>query len=132
MTVNDPIADLLATIRNGQNARLAQVKCPSSRLRREVVRVLEEEGYISGYSEENVRKGISQLIIRLKYVDGQGVIRESKKVSKPGLRVYAPLRGFQKFYNGLGIAILSTSKGVMSDHHARQKNVGGEVLCYVF
>lgn len=132
MAVNDPIADLLATIRNGQNARLAQVKAPASRLRRDVLKVLEEEGYISGYSEEEVRKGVKQLAIRLKYVDGRGVIQDSRKVSKPGRRVYSPLRNFRKFYNGLGIAILSTSKGVMSDHNARQQNVGGEVLCYIF
>ncbi|MCP5361912.1 MAG: 30S ribosomal protein S8 [Hyphomicrobiales bacterium] len=132
MAVTDPIADMLATIRNGQQAKLAYTETPYSQLREQVLKVLEEEGYISGIEQVEIRKGIKRLKIKLKYFEGQGAIKEMKKISKPGRRVYKAIDDLQKFYNGLGISILSTSKGVMSDHRARQENVGGEVLCNVF
>ncbi len=133
MAMTDPVANMLATIRNGQRAKLAVVHyLPSSSEKKNVLDVLQREGYIRAYSEEDVRKGIKQLKIELKYSEGKPVIRNIKRISKPGNRVYASVTKFPKVYNGLGISILSTSKGVMSDHEARIANVGGEVLCSVF
>lgn len=132
MSMTDPLADMLARIRNGQQARLYSVVTPASALRKNVLEVLKGEGYINGYAEEQDDNGKPQIRIELRYLDGKPVIRELKKVSKPGRRVYTKIADLKKFYNGLGISILSTSKGVLSDHSARQQGVGGEVLCCVF
>ncbi len=132
MSMSDPLGDLLTRIRNGQRARLRSVDSPNSKVRRNVLEVLKREGYIRGYSEFNVRKGIDQLTIELKYHDGEPVIREITRVSTPGRRVYSKIRDLPRVYGGLGIAILSTPNGVLSDEDARSANVGGEVLCHVF
>jgi small subunit ribosomal protein S8 len=132
MTMSDPLGDMLTRIRNGQQARQAVVASPASNLRANVLDVLHREGYIRGFSREQVRPGINQLKIELKYVDGEPVIREIARVSKPGRRIYSKLSDLPRVYNGLGIAILSTPRGVMSDNEARAAKVGGEVLCRVF
>ena len=132
MSMTDPVGDLLARIRNGQRAGLAVVNSPASKQRLRVLDVLEREGYIRGYSQAELRAGIHELTIELKYADGEPVIREITRISKPGRRVYSKIRDLRRVYGGLGIAILSTPKGVLSDHDARAENVGGEVLCHVF
>lgn len=132
MSMTDSLADMLTRIRNGQRAKLAYVTSPLSKLRISVLEVLKKEGYIREYSTEIGADNKQQLKIELKYVEGQPVIREITRVSKPGRRIYSPIEALQKFYNGLGVAIVSTSKGVMSDYDARLANVGGEVLCVVF
>jgi small subunit ribosomal protein S8 len=132
MSISDPLGDLLTRIRNGQRAKLQSVKSPSSRLRANVLTVLEREGYIRGFETAEVSPGISEIRIELKYHDGTPVIREITRVSKPGRRVYAKIKDLPRVYNGLGISILSTPQGVMSDAEARAANVGGEVLCQVF
>ena len=132
MSMSDPLGDMLTRIRNGQRAHQAVVAAPASNLRANVLEVLKREGYIRGFTREQVRPGISQLKIELKYVDGEPVIREISRVSKPGRRVYASVKGLPRVNNGLGVAILSTPKGVMADHDARDNNVGGEILCTVF
>lgn len=130
--VNDSVANLLAAISNGQRARLTTVTVGSSKLLKNVLTVLKSEGYVNDFSEEKGKFVSGQIKIELRYVDGQPVIKEFKKVSKSGRRVYKSIEDLPKHYNGLGISILSTSKGVMSDHEARQKNVGGEILCTLF
>jgi small subunit ribosomal protein S8 len=130
--MTDPLGDMLTRIRNGQMARKTSVTAPASRLRANVLEVLKREGYIRDYSEAPVRTGISELTIELKYHEGQPVIREISRVSKPGRRVYSKIKDLPKVSNGLGISILSTPRGVMSDAEARVANVGGEVLCQVF
>jgi small subunit ribosomal protein S8 len=132
MTMSDPLADMLTRIRNGQRARQAVVAAPASNFRANVLDVLKREGYIRGFTSEQVRPGIAQLKIELKYVDGEPVIREISRISKPGRRIYSKLADLPRVYNGLGIAVLSTPRGVMSDNEARAANVGGEVLCRVF
>ncbi len=132
MALSDPIGDLLTRIRNGQRAKKSAVNAPASRLRSNVLDVLKREGYIRGYSQFEVRPGIDELKIELKYYEGDPVIRKISRVSKPGRRVYSKIKDLPRFYNGLGIAILSTPRGVMSDAEARDANVGGEVLCQVF
>ena len=132
MTMSDPLGDMLTRIRNGQRAHQAVVASPASKLRANVLEVLKREGYIRGFSQEQVRAGVSELKIELKYVDGEPVIREISRVSKPGRRIYSSLSDLPRVYNGLGIAVLSTPRGVMSDNEARAANVGGEVLCRVF
>jgi small subunit ribosomal protein S8 len=132
MAMSDPLGDMLARIRNGQRARFSKVRAPASKLRSNVLEVLKREGYIRGYRKLEVREGISELEIELKYAEGEPVIREIARVSKPGRRVYSKIKELPRYYNGLGIAILSTPRGVMSDHEARAANVGGEVLCRVF
>jgi small subunit ribosomal protein S8 len=132
MTMSDPLGDMLTRIRNGQRAQKTAIDAPASRLRTNVLDVLQREGYIRGYSEAELKKGISELRIELKYHDGQPVIREIQRISKPGRRVYSKIRDLAPVYNGLGISILSTPQGVMSDGEARAANVGGEVLCMVF
>ena len=132
MTMTDPIADMLTRIRNGQRAHKPMVQSPASKIRANVLEVLQREGYIRGYSREEVRPGVAELKIELKYVDGEPVIREITRVSKPGRRIYSRIADLPRIYNGLGIAILSTPRGVMSDNEARAANVGGEVLCRVF
>ncbi len=132
MSMTDPVSDLLTRIRNGQRARKSAVSSPSSKLRSNVLEVLKREGYIRGYSSREIAKGFSQIEIELKYYEGDPVIRNIKRVSKPGRRVYSGIRDLANVHNGLGIAILSTPRGVLSDAEAREQNVGGEVLCQVF
>ena len=132
MTMSDPLGDMLTRIRNGQRARSSSVNSPASRIRANVLEVLQREGYIRGYSESQMRAGINELRIELKYHEGEPVIKEIKRVSTPGRRVYSKIKDLPRVYNGLGIAILSTPRGVMSDSEARAANVGGEVLCRVF
>ncbi|MGE4372705.1 MAG: 30S ribosomal protein S8 [Xanthobacter sp.] len=132
MSVNDPIGDLITRIRNAQLRRKDKTSTPGSRLRASVLEVLRDEGYIRGYSATDHGNGRSEFEIELKYFDGQPVIREISRVSKPGRRVYASVKNLPRVANGLGIAVVSTPQGVMADHEARDKNVGGEVLCTVF
>lgn len=132
MLLSDPLGDLLTRIRNGQRAGKPVVESPSSNLRMNVLEVLKREGYIRGYTSEDVRAGITNLRVELKYQDGQPVIRNIDRVSKPGRRVYKKVKDIPRVYNGLGISILSTPRGVMSDNEARAANVGGEILCEVF
>lgn len=132
MTMSDPLADMLTRIRNGQRAGKALIAVPASKMRTTVLDVLQREGYIRGYSWAEVRKGIAELTVELKYSEGEPVIKEISRVSKPGRRVYSGIKKLPSVYNGLGIAILSTPRGVMSDSEARAANVGGEVLCRVF
>jgi small subunit ribosomal protein S8 len=132
MQLNDPLSDMIARITNAQMRKKAKVSTPGSRLRVSVLDVLKNEGYIRGYAAVDHQDGRSELEIELKYFDGQPVIREFARVSKPGRRVYVAVRNLPRINNGLGVAILSTPKGVMADHDARDANVGGEVLCTVF
>jgi small subunit ribosomal protein S8 len=132
MSMTDPLGDMLTRIRNAQRAGKSSVNSPASRLRASVCDVLQREGFIRGYSRQEVRKGVNELMIELKYHDGQPVIQEINRVSTPGRRVYSKIKDLPRVYNGLGISILSTPKGVMSDAEARDHHVGGEVLCRVF
>jgi small subunit ribosomal protein S8 len=131
MSMNDPLGDMLTRIRNGLLRRKSKVSSPASSLRVRVLDVLQAEGYIRGYSQIE-QDGKAELEIELKYYEGAPVIREIIRVSKPGRRVYASVSSIPRVSNGLGISILSTPKGVMADHEARENNVGGEVLCQVF
>lgn len=132
MSFSDPLGDMLTRIRNGQQARKSDIKVPASKLRENVLEVLKREGYIRGFERVAVRQGIEELKVELKYFEGRPVISEISRVSTPGRRVYSGIKNLQKFYNGLGISVLSTPQGVLSDHEARQANVGGEILCKVF
>ena len=132
MSINDPLGDMLARIRNAQMRYKAKVTTPSSKLRERVLDVLAEEGYIRGYARVDYSGGKSEFEIELKYFDGEPVIKEIKRVSTPGRRVYSSVKDLPTVANGLGVAILSTPKGVMSDARARTENVGGEILCNVF
>ena len=132
MSMSDPLGDMLTRIRNGQNARKSVVSSPASRFRSNVLEVLKREGYIRNYASVDIRPGLKELKIELKYHEGQPVISEIKRVSRPGRRVYYGIRDLPRVYNGLGIAILSTPRGVLSDNEARTAKVGGEVLCHVF
>ncbi|HEX4892824.1 MAG TPA: 30S ribosomal protein S8 [Hyphomicrobiaceae bacterium] len=132
MAVNDPLGDMLTRIRNAQQRRRPKVVSPASNLRARVLDVLAEEGYIRGYTRVDRKQGVSELEIELKYSNGQPAIREIQRVSKPGRRVYSQMRDLPTVANGLGVAILSTPKGVMSDARAREEKVGGEILCNVF
>ncbi|MDP7625082.1 MAG: 30S ribosomal protein S8 [Rhodospirillales bacterium] len=132
MSMSDPVADLLTRIRNGQRAKKSSIQTPASKLRANVLDVLKREGYIRDYSQGNIRKGVDEITIELKYFDGEPVIKEISRVSSPGCRIYSKIKDLPRIYNGLGIAILSTPRGVMSDAEARAANVGGEVLCHVF
>jgi small subunit ribosomal protein S8 len=130
--VNDPLGDLLTRIRNGQSARLSAVSSPASKHRISVLEVLKREGYIRDYSVSKKDNGASDLTVELKYSEGQPVIREISRISRPGRRVYSKVSEVPRFFNGLGISILSTPRGVLSDKEAREANVGGELLCRVF
>lgn len=130
--MNDPLGDMLTRIRNAQMRRRPNVSTPASKLRGCVLDVLQTEGFIRGYARIEPKGGMPEFEIELKYFNGQPVIREIKRVSKPGRRVYSPVKDIPTVANGLGVAILSTPKGVMSDALAREQNVGGEVLCNVF
>src|SRR6201992_1052349 len=132
MAVTDPIGDLLARIRNGQLRGLSKISSPNSRLRASVLDVVQEEGFIRSYTEVEVKTGARVLEIELKYHEGQPVIRELKRVSTPGRRVYTSVKELKPHRQGLGVSIVSTPQDVMTDTHAREKNVGGEVLCQVF
>ncbi|ADP72198.1 MULTISPECIES: 30S ribosomal protein S8 [Rhodomicrobium] len=132
MTVSDPLGDMLTRIRNAQMRSRPKVSTPASKLRARVLDVLREEGYIRGYAEIEYGGGKTEFEIELKYYDGAPVIRDIKRVSTPGRRVYSSVQDLPTIANGLGVAILSTPKGVMSDTRARAENVGGEILCSVF
>ena len=132
MSMNDPIGDMLTRIRNASLRGKSTVSTPASTLRARVLDVLLSEGYIRGYEKKTTENGQGELVISLKYFEGEPVIREIKRVSKPGRRVYMSIKDIQPVRNGLGVSIVSTPKGVMSDANARAANVGGEVLCTVF
>ncbi|HBD92219.1 MAG TPA: 30S ribosomal protein S8 [Gemmobacter sp.] len=132
MSVNDPLGDMLTRIRNAQMRGKSTVSTPASKLRAWVLDVLADEGYIRGYERASTENGQGELLISLKYFEGEPVIRELKRVSKPGRRVYMGVKEIPSVRNGLGVSIVSTPKGVMSDAAARSANVGGEVLCTVF
>ncbi len=132
MTMTDPIGDMLTRIRNGQMAKLAAVECPASSFRKRILEVLQKEGYIRGFNEEDRGGGRVVLNVELKYHEGQPAIRRIDRVSTPGRRVYAGIKDLPRVYNGLGISILSTPQGVMSDQDARAAHIGGEILCRVF
>jgi small subunit ribosomal protein S8 len=132
MAVNDPIGDMITRIRNAQMRNKSKVTSPGSKLRERVLEVLKSEGYIRDYSSVEHVGGRSELEIELKYFDGEPVIREIARVSKPGRRVYVSVKALPRINNGLGVAVVSTPKGVMADHAARDANVGGEVLFTVF
>jgi small subunit ribosomal protein S8 len=131
MPMNDPVGDLLTRIRNAQMRNKSKVSSPNSKLRESLLEVLKNEGYIRGYAVVE-KDGRSELEIELKYFDGEPVIREIERVSKPGRRVYTSVKNMPRINNGLGVTIVSTPKGVMADHDARDANVGGEILCTVF
>ena len=132
MTLADPIGDMITRIRNAQLRTLYNVKVPSSKYRAKVLEVLKQEGYISNYKLLPDSKNKSSLVVDLKYYNGLPVIKEIKRVSRPGRRVYARADSIPKIQNGLGLAIVSTSMGIMSDSDARMKKVGGEIICRVF
>jgi small subunit ribosomal protein S8 len=130
--MNDPIGDMLTRIRNSQMRGKSTVMTPASKLRARVLDVMADEGYIRGYEQSQDDRGHPTIEISLKYYEGEPVIRELKRVSKPGRRVYMSVNDIPQVRQGLGVSIVSTSKGVMSDANARSQNVGGEVLCTVF
>ena len=132
MAINDPLGDMLTRIRNAQLRRKSRVRTPGSKLRARVLDVLQSEGYIRGYSATDFGDGRTEFDIELKYYEGQPVIRTIERVSKPGRRVYASVDALPRVADGLGVIIVSTPRGVMADHAARDAKVGGEVLCKVF
>ena len=132
MSMNDPLSDMLTRIRNGQQARKATIVVLYSKLHESVCAVLQDEGFIRGFKTVDAGNNKKEIVVELKYDAGQPVIRELKRISKPGRRVYAQIKGLGSYYNGLGVKILSTPQGVMADHKAKAANVGGEVLCQVF
>ena len=132
MSMNDPLGDMLTRIRNAQLRGRSTVRTPASKLRAWVLDVLKDEGYIRGYEETTSANGLPEIEISLRYFDGHSAIRELKRVSTPGRRVYSGVKEIPQVRQGLGVAIVSTPKGVMSDAQARSANVGGEVLCTVF
>ncbi len=131
MTVTDPIADLLTRIRNANMVNHAQVEIPSSKLKVELVKILKEEGYIQDY-EIKEKDGFKVIAVELKYISNKPVIRGLQRVSTPGLRTYSKAKNLPRVFGGMGVAIVSTSKGLMTDKLARKENIGGEVLCYVW
>ncbi|WP_420961696.1 30S ribosomal protein S8 [Brucella sp. IR073] len=132
MSMSDPLGDMLTRIRNAIGRKKTKVTTPASKLRARVLDVLQSEGYIRGYSQTEFENGKAEIEIELKYYEGAPVIREINRVSKPGRRVYVSVKSIPHVANGLGISILSTPKGVMADHEAREQNVGGELLCQIF
>tara|TARA_B100001123_G_scaffold448101_1_gene607835 strand:+ start:1481 stop:1879 length:399 start_codon:yes stop_codon:yes gene_type:complete len=132
MSFNDSLSDMLTRIRNANRANKTITYCLSSNINNRVLKVLKDEGYIIDYAKVDVREGIKNIKIELKYHEGAPVIKKIKRISKPGIRVYSKINELPKPYGGLGISIISTSKGVMSDQKARANNVGGEILCEVF
>ena len=131
MTVTDPIADLLTRIRNANMVNHAQVEIPSSKLKVELVKILKEAGYIQDY-EIKEKEGFKVIVVELKYISNKPVIRGLQRVSTPGLRTYSKAKNLPRVFGGMGVAIVSTSKGLMTDKLARKENIGGEVLCYVW
>ena len=131
MHLTDPIADMLTRIRNGNMAKHAQVAVPFSRIKESIANILKNEGYITGY-EIKEEGNIRDIVVTLKYMDGDAVIKGLKRISKPGRRVYTSVENLPKVLGGLGIAIVSTPKGVITDKECRKHSVGGEVLCYVW
>ena len=132
MTLTDPIGDMFSRIRNGQLRSLNSINIPSSNFRRNILAILKSEGYIKDFFIEKTINNKVVLKINLKYYEGNPVIKEIRRISKPGRRVYSRANSIPKVMNGLGLAILSTPKGVMSDTEARKNNVGGEIICRVF
>ncbi len=132
MSFNDATSDMIATLNNGQRAKLAGVSVVSNGLNKNVLNVLKDEGFIEDFQEVEVRKGVKKVDVKLKYTQGQPVIKHIKRVSKPGLRNYSAIKDLGKSFSGLGVKILSTSKGVLPDYEARRQNIGGEVICEVF
>ena len=132
MSLTDPVGDMLSRIRNGQMRQLTNVNVPASSFKEKVLNVLKKEGYISNYEILKNEKNKNNFSVHLKYNEGTPVINEIRRISKPGRRIYASAKSIPKIKNGLGISIVSTSKGVMSDIDARKQNVGGEVICRVF
>jgi small subunit ribosomal protein S8 len=132
MSMSDPLADMIARIRNGQKARKAQVAVKAAKLHTAVLGVLKEEGYIRGFADKEIRKGVRETVVDLRYHEGQPAIREIERISSPGRRVYSGIKTLARPHGGLGVAIVSTPQGVMSDSAARTKNVGGEVICRVY
>lgn len=132
MAINDPLGDMLTRIRNAQMRNKSKVTSPASQLRVRVLDVLQSEGYIRGYTKTDFDGGKAEIEIELKYFDGEPVIQKIQRVSTPGRRVYSSAKNLPTIANGLGVSIVSTPKGVMADHQARQENVGGEVLCQIF
>jgi small subunit ribosomal protein S8 len=131
MSMTDPVADMLTRIRNGQKVALETVRMPSSTLKASIAKVLEDEGFIAGYEVTELPGNKRELTVELKYYDGKAVIEKLQKVSRPGLRIYKRKSDLPQVMGGLGVAIISTSEGVMSDRSARAKGFGGEVLCIV-
>ena len=131
MTMTDPISDLLTRIRNGQMVKKPKIVCPASKLKAAILKVLQDEGYIRGFEVSENEKG-KLLEISLKYFDGKPVIKEISRVSKPGMRVYSSVKAMPTYKNNMGITILSTSKGVMTNFAAKNANLGGEILCRVY
>ena len=132
MALTDPIGDMLTRIRNAQLRRRDTVSTPASTVRGRILDVLKSEGFIRGYTEGKADNGVAEFQIELKYSDNIPVIRTIERVSRPGRRVYASVKNIPTVANGLGVAIVSTPKGVMADHEAKSQNLGGEVLCRVF
>ncbi|MEE3261146.1 MAG: 30S ribosomal protein S8 [Pseudomonadota bacterium] len=130
--MNDPISDMLTRIKNAHQRNKAVVRSPVSKIKKQILTILEKEGFIRGHSESTLDGGKIEFNIELKYDRGSPAITEIKRVSKPGRRVYSSVRGLPYFYDGMGISIVSTPQGLMSDSEAREKNVGGEILCKVF
>ena len=130
--MNDPISDMLTRIKNAHQRNKAVVRSPVSKIKKQILTILEKEGFIRGHSESTLDGGKIEINIELKYDRGSPAITEIKRVSKPGRRVYSSVRGLPYFYDGMGISIVSTPQGLMSDSEAREKNVGGEILCKVF
>ena len=132
MTLTDPIGDMFSRIRNGQMRSLNSIEIPSSNFRKNILEILKNEGYIKDYYIEKSENNKINLKINLKYYEGDPVIKEIKRISKPGRRVYSRANSIPRVMNGLGFAILSTPKGVMTDSEARKNNVGGEIICRIF
>jgi small subunit ribosomal protein S8 len=132
MSMSDPLADMIARIRNGQKARKPQVAVKAAKLHTAVLGVLKEEGYIRGFADKEIRKGVRETVVDLRYHEGKPAIREIERISSPGRRVYSGIKTLARPHGGLGVAIVSTPQGVMSDSAARTKNVGGEVICRVY
>ena len=132
MTLADPIGDMLTRIRNGQMRSLNKIEIPFSNFRLKILEVLKKEGYIVNFNIDDGKNKIKSILVDLKYYEGQPVIKEIKRISKPGRRVYSRADSIPRVLNGLGLAILSTSKGVMSDSEAVKNNLGGEIICRIF
>ena len=132
MTMTDPIGDMIARIKNAQTRSLNDVLIPASKFRAKILDVMQKEGYIIGYKLQSDKSKKNNLHVNLKYVNGTPVIKEINRISKPGRRIYARANSIPKIQNGLGLAIVSTSKGIMSDNEARNKNIGGEIICKIF